>query len=295
MSNLIKSGFIAFSQDNTLVIDANENKIIKNLDETLALSRRQDSVEEALAEAMIRDAELSGDDFDDDVLTMDTANIPGVTEASSEELRQMADEVLVSAKSEAETIISNAHDEAERLRAEAYDEIEALKEQALEEGRQQGYTEGLQSAEDEITEKKAELEQLRHKMEVKLQETEEELVSFTEKQMVDLLCQMIPHLTGVVIEEQRDVLLYIINSAMRDLDDSKHFVIKVSDDDYEEVSERKNEIYGALNPNIQLEVYEDAKLTARQCLIETDNGIVDISLDVQMDNLIKALKLMIKE
>lgn len=294
MSNLIKSGFIAFSQDNTLVIDANENKIIKNLDETLALSRRQDSVEEALAEAMIRDAELSGDDFDD-VLTMDTANIPGVTEASSEELRQMADEVLVSAKSEAETIISNAHDEAERLRAEAYDEIEALKEQALEEGRQQGYTEGLQSAEGEITEKKAELEQLRHKMEVKLQETEEELVKFTEKQMVDLLCQMIPHLTGVVIEEQRDVLLYIINSAMRDLDDSKHFVIKVSGDDYEEVSERKNEIYGALNPNIQLEVYEDAKLTARQCLIETDNGIVDISLDVQMDNLIKALKLMIKE
>ena len=184
----------------------------------------------------------------------------------------MADEVLVSAKSEAETIISHAHDEAEKLRAEAYDEIEALKEQAVEEGHQQGYTEGLQSAEEEIAEKKAELEQLRHKMEIKLQETEEELVQLTEKQMVDLLCQLIPHLTGVVIEEQRDVLLYIINSAMRDLDNSKHFVLRVSSDDYEAVSERKDEIYGALNPNIQLEVFEDAKLTARQCLIETDNG-----------------------
>lgn len=295
MSNLIKSGFIAFSQDNTLVIDANENKIIKNLDDAIASARKQDSVEEALAEAMILDAQLSGEDFDDDVLTMDTANIPGVSEASSEELRQMADEVLVSAKSEAETIISHAHDEAEKLRAEAYDEIEVLKEQAIEEGHQQGYTEGLQSAEEEIAEKKAELEQLRHKMEIKLQETEEELVQLTEKQMVDLLCQLIPHLTGVVIEDQRDVLLYIINSAMRDLDNSKHFVIKVSGDDYETVSERKDEIYGALNPNIQLEVFEDAKLEARQCLIETDNGIVDISLDVQMDNLIKALRLMIKE
>lgn len=295
MSNLIKSGFIAFSQDNTLVIDANENKIIKNLDDTLALARRQDSVEEALAEAMILDAELSGEDFDDDVLTMDTANIPGVSEASSEELRQMAEEVLVSAKSEAETIISRAHDEAEELRAKAYDEIEALKEQAIEEGHQQGYTEGLQSAEEEIEEKKAELEQLRHKMEIKLQETEEELVKFTEKQMVDLLCQLISHITGVVVEEQRDVLLYMINSAMRDLDNSKHFVIKVSSDDYNEISEKKDEIYGALNPNIQLEVFEDAKLEARQCLIETDNGIVDISLDVQMDNLIKALRLMIKE
>ena len=33
----------------------------------------------------------------------------------------------------------------------------------------------------------------------------------------DLLCQLIPHITGVVVEEQRDVLLYMINSAMRGL------------------------------------------------------------------------------
>ena len=82
---------------------------------------------------------------------------------------------------------------------------------------------------------------------------------------------------------------------MHDLDNSKHFVIKVSEADYEELLERKAEIYGALNPAIHMEIFEDAKLSAMQCLIETDNGIVDISLDVQLDNLITALKLMIVE
>ena len=67
LSNLIKSGFVAFSKDDTLVIDANQNKIIQAMDlspgtETAAT---QETMEEALAEAMIRDAELDGVDFGD--------------------------------------------------------------------------------------------------------------------------------------------------------------------------------------------------------------------------------------
>ena len=44
-----------------------------------------------------------------------------------------------------------------------------------------------------------------------------------------------------------------------------------------------------------IELFEDAKLSRYQCSIETDNGMIDLSLDVQMDNLITALKLMVKE
>lgn len=297
LSNLIKSGFVAFSQDNTLVIDANKNKIIKGLDaaEKEVSLAQEDTVEEALAEAMILDAELSGEGFDDDILTMDTASLPDISDSAPEELQQMADEMLASAKGEADSIINRAYDEVEKLRGAAYDEAEQIKKQAEEDGYQQGYAKGMEAAENTINEKEAALKQRMQEVEIQLQEKEAELVKVTEKQMVDLLCQFIPQITGIVIEDQREVLFYIINSAMRDLDNSRHFVIKVSCDDYEAVSERKEEIYGALNPNIQLEVFEDAKLSPMQCLIETDNGIVDVSLDVQLDNLIKALRLMIKE
>lgn len=296
MSNLIKSGFVAFSQNNKLVIDANENKIIKAID-TVAnevTAEREDSVEEALAEAFIRDAELEGMDFGEDVLTMDTSELPNLSN-STQELNQVADKVMQSAKSEAELIVNQAHDEAERMRAAAYDEGEHIKQQAREEGYRAGFDQGMDDAQKELHEKSEALERRLQEAELAFKEKEAALINNTEHKMVDLLCQFIPCITGVVIENQRDVLLYMINTAMQDLDNSKHFVIKVSIDDYEDVADRKDEIYGALNPNVELEIFEDAKLAPMQCLIETDNGIVDVSLDVQLENLITALKLMVKE
>ena len=296
MSNLIKSGFVAFSQDNKLVIDANENKIIKAID-TVAnevTAEREDSVEEVLAEAFIRDAELEGMDFGEDVLTMDTSELPDLS-GSAQELSKVAEKVIHSAKSEAESIVNQAHDEVEQMRASAYDEAERIKQQAREEGYHAGFDEGMQGAQKEIQEKSDAMERHLQEMELQFQEKETALIKDTEHKMVDLLCRFIPSITGVVIENQRDVLLYMINTAMQDLDNSKHFVIKAAIENYEDVAARKDDIYGALNPNVELEIFEDAKLAPMQCLIETDNGIVDISLDVQLENLITALKLMVKE
>lgn len=295
MSNLIKSGFVAFSQDNKLVIDANQHKIIQALDTAVEEAAQNDaSVEEALAEALVRDAEIEGMEFGEDLLTMDTSELPNLPD-STDKLKQMAEDIVKSAKSEAEIIVNQAHDEVEHMRAAAYEEAKDIRQTAHEEGYAAGYREGADTAARELQEQSEALENRRQELEQEYSEKEEILVSNTERKMVDLLCQLIPTITGVVIDNQQDALLYMINTAMRDLDNSRHFVVKVSTGDYEAVADRKEEIYGALNPNIDLEIFEDAQLAAMQCLIETDNGIVDVSLDVQLDNLITALKLMIKE
>ena len=124
---------------------------------------------------------------------------------------------------------------------------------------------------------------------------QEDLIKDTENNISRWLIEMVSHITGVSIEGMQGVLMHMINCAMRELDNSRNFVIKVSPDDYEEVLRNKDNIYGALNPGIQLEIFEDSKLSKMQCLIDTDNGIVDVSLDAQLDNLKKALKMMIKE
>lgn len=295
LSNLIKSGFVAFSQDNKLVIDANQHKIIQAIDTAAEeAAENEDSVEEALAEALVRDAEIEGMEFGEDLLTMDTSELPNLPN-STNKLKQMAEDIVKSAKAEAEIIVNQAHDEVEHMRAAAYDEAKDIRQTAHEEGYAAGYREGTEIATKELKEQSEKLENRQRELEQEYYEKEEILVANTERKMVDLLCQLIPSITGVVIDNQQDVLLYMINTAMQDLDNSRHFVIKVSTSDYEEIAERKDDIYGALNPNIDLEIFEDAQLAAMQCLIETDNGIVDVSLDVQLDNLITALKLMIKE
>lgn len=298
LSNLLKSGFVAFSQNDTLVIDANKHKIITGIDAAMEEAAiREQTMEEALAEALIQDAGLDDADFssDDAMLMMNAEELPAGSEDATAELRHMANEIVKSAKEEASEILNQAHDEAEQLRSEAFAEAEQIRMQAKDEGHQQGYEEGMQAAQRELEERRSSFEEHCRAQEQALQQREVSLIQTTERKMVDWLCQMLPQITGVVVEKQRDVLLYMINAAMQDLDNSRHFVIRVSGEDYEMLVERKNEIYGALNPSIDLEVFEDAKLSPLQCLIETDNGIVDVSLDVQLENLILALQLMTKE
>lgn len=295
LSNLIKSGFVAFSKEDAIVIDANKNKIIEGID---ALTQQQslmheESEEEALAAALIRDVGL--DDEEDMLLTLDSTESEESQALSEEMIAQHADDIIMQAKQEAEDLLNGAHDEIENMRAAAYDEIEMLKQQAIEEGYQEGYSNANAQVQAEYEEKQRLLqEQIEENQKMILME-QERLVQSTEQKMVEMLCQLIPKITGVVIQNEADVLLYMVNMAMRDLENSNNYVIRVSSDDYERLVAEKDKIYGALNPAIQLEIFEDAKLDALQCQIDTDNGIVDVSLDVQLDNLIKTLKLMVQE
>ncbi len=295
LSNLIKSRFVAFSQDNKLVIDANQNKIIKAINSGVEeFTPQGESLEEAVAEAMIRDAELDGVDFDGDILTVDTEQLPNPDDENGD-LSKVTAKVLNSAKQEAEDIVNRAHDEAEQTRAEAYENAIQIKENANQEGYEAGYREGMEKAQAEISLQKEELDQLKQSLLDENEEFRNNLVKETEHKMVDILCGLVQSVTGVVVEDQRDVLLFMINKAMQNQDDSKHYIIKLSKEDYSQINDKKMDIYGAFNPNIDIELFEDAKLEKSQCIIEMDHGILDLSLDVQMDNLITALKLMIKD
>lgn len=295
LSNLIKSRFVAFSQDNKLVIDANQNKIIKAINSGVEeFTPQGESLEEAVAEAMIRDAELDGVDFDGDILTVDTEQLSNPDDENGD-LSKITAKVLNSAKQEAEDIVNRAHDEAEQTRAEAYENAIQIKENANQEGYEAGYREGMEKAQAEISLQKEELDQLKQSLLDENEEFRNSLVKETEHKMVDILCGLVQSVTGVVVENQRDVLLFMINKAMQNQDDSKHYIIKLSKEDYSQINDKKMDIYGAFNPNIDIELFEDAKLEKSQCIIEMDHGILDLSLDVQMDNLITALKLMIKD
>ncbi len=289
LSNLIKSGFVAFSQDQTLVINANDNKIIKGIDEAIeeaVATREETSLEDALAEAMIEDADLEDEE---DYGTLE------FSKDSADQGRKAAGQIVLQAKNEAQDIVNQAHDEVEQMRAAAYEESEQLKETARSEGYQAGYQEGLQAVRSEYQQKEQELQEQMERHSEQMQQEKEAFVTDMEHNMVEWLCQMVPVVTGVVIEDQKDVLLYMVNEAIKNLDDCKKFVVKVSEPDYTRLSERKEDIYGFANPNVDIELFADSKLSEKQCLIETENGVVDASLDEQLANLNKALRLMIKE
>ncbi len=113
-----------------------------------------------------------------------------------------------------------------------------------------------------------------------------------EQDMVDVSCGLIEKLTGILVDSYKPVMLHMINNALNNTDSSKQFIIRVASEIYPYVADNRDRIIGASNPGVSIEIFGDSKLTSGQCMIESDNGIVDLSMDVQVKNLITAIKLL---
>lgn len=266
MSNIIKSGFVAFSDDNRLVIDSNglfaasaPGKVIRSIEE------QQDNLEDLQLEDIINDKELQDPDF--------------------EEKRTLADSMVEDARAQAEQILEDA-------KAQAQDVLSEAEKNGYKKGYEEGQQQARQEAGAQLSRDQEALNQQREQLIAEYNTQKEMFLYEAEPKMADVTIHLIQALIGIVVEEQKDVLVYLIDKAMRDIDDSMHFVIKVSGDDFELVSSRKDRIYGSNNPAIEIDVIADSKLVKNQCLIETDNGIVNCSLDEQLINLARDIRML---
>ncbi len=192
---------------------------------------------------------------------------------------------------QAAQVMEDAYNEAAEIKNQALAEIEDAKERARLEGLEQGYQEGIKKAEDEIDSLKAKLLLEQEEFVENNTKELEQAISDLEPKFADILCDLLNRLTGVVVTGHKDVIMYLINNAIRNIDNCHEFVVSLSEEDYQYVDKNKDKIYGYLNPSTKIELFQDSNLSKNQCKIETENGLVDLSLDVQLNEMIKALML----
>lgn len=263
MSNLYKNGFVVFSKQNTLVIDANHNRIIRQMEEQKQKEAKQQESEEG---------ETSEDDafHSFEIENIDMTNV-----------REQADAVFENARAAAEKILEEA-------RAEAL----MLKEEEKQNGHDEGYRKGMEDAREQLAAQEA--EQLDHfeRMKQSLEDDYTREVQTIEPMLVDVICKLLHKITGVLVSDYHDVLVHIIDNAVKDVENSTHLAIKVSEDDYADVYSRFEFLKQQTDSNTELELIADPKLNKLECLIETDTGIINCGLDEQLENLITNLKLL---
>lgn len=196
----------------------------------------------------------------------------------------------------AENVLKDAHDQADVLIAEARAEAGTIREEAKKEGfnvgyvdgNGKGYSEGLEMAESRYAEQFRALEEERAVLAQERKELEETI----QPRIIDTILDVIGQVTGIVYENNRDILIHLINRVLQDVEASNEYIIRVSREDYEFVVSRQSKLYCATAKDVNIEVTEDSELTAGKCIIETDGGIFDCSLDVQMDQLIRDIRLL---
>lgn len=217
---------------------------------------------------------------DDDPLAALTAD-SGMAGETDEERVELAKETAAS-------IVADARAEAERILEEARIEAEQLKQNAFE----QGMSEAQTQAQAELDELQESLNNQFLMRSNQLEDEYQEKYSKMEPELVETITTLFEKTIHVISEDNSQMVMDLINNAMRNMDTGNSFLIRVSPEDYPFVVNHQGKIYCAMSKDIQIDIFEDASLTKNQCKIESEFGVYDCSLDIQMGNLIKDIKLL---
>lgn len=288
--NLYKSYWVAVSDDDKCVIDSN-SRINQRIEEWESLRQKRQE----------QNADYSGSDEENgefvsglggeaiDALLSDDGegeeSRGGVIKAASVEQGPDLEEI----KAQAQEMIDSARMEAEEIKDTARREIEIERRQAIDEGKKQGYNEGYQQGLSEVDEMKQALAVEKQK----LKEEYEQLVEELEPRFIDVITAVYNHIFGVELSDNRDILVHLIDSTLRKVESSRTFIVHVSAEDYPYVNMQKQSlIEGAIAGRGMIEIIEDIALSKGACLIETDGGIFDCGIDTQLEGLEKKLQVL---
>lgn len=254
MSNLIKGNYIHYSQTDRVIIDSNPTNDFS----PLSFAKVE---EEVLEEELHEETE-----------EVEAESIPDL-----EEVNQYAETIIKEAQAQAEEIISSAKANALQIMEEARDQ-----------GREEGFNSGIADLEVKREEMNQELAETAKKMEQEWEKRAKQL----EPQFADLTMKLVEKLTGIVAEDKKDLILYLISTALKPIRGPKQFYIRISKDDAAIVAQKKEELAELLSVDASLEIIEDSTLNKNQCFIETEDRLLDVSLDVQLKNLSDHLKML---
>ena len=275
MSNLLKRSSVINKDER--VIDYND--LIKKKIQTIMESKHNEMDADGFINGLHADVveELISDDDTADALTEDAAM--GEQQAAAS---------LENANAEAERIIEEARLQAEQIIADANKNADA----AFEEAKQNGYYEGNEKAQEEMNIKQAQLEAEFDNKRKELEQEYNNLKESIEPELVEVITDVFRKVTGVVAEDNQEIILHLINDVMHNADGSRDYVIKVSPDDYKFLVNNQGKIYCAMSREVNIDIVEDATLERNKCMIETNTGIFNCSLDIELNNLIKNIKLL---
>ena len=279
MSNLYKAGWVTLDQGDKRIIDNNElidQKILRFREEE---KKRQSALQNDAAKNSGEDNFSEGLDAEQlDQLTEDQDVL-----SDAEILNQEAAQELINSQ------LADAQEQADRILEEASAKAQEIQTNAMEEGRAQGYDDAYQQGAKEAEALK---EDLLHQKE-QLEADYKKMVDTLEPEMVDALTQIYEHVFAVDLRNDKNIILHLLQTALSRLEPGNDFIVHVSPDDYDMIVDEKKRLRENItSPNATMEIIEDPMLKENECIIETDGGVFDCSIGVELEELSRKLKLL---
>ncbi len=269
LSNLYKQRYVFSDSFSKRVINSNA-KVAERLEEL----HRQEQME-----AQGSQPQGAVDGFMAGLQAEEIDAVPKEPVISPEEIRKMAQE-------EADDLLADARKQADALLADADMQADAIREEAKNAGFEQGHQEGTAKAEEELTRLRSQIEEEHRQLEADYRQKVQQL----EPYLVEIVSDVFEKVFHVHFDDKKEVLVYLIEKVILNAEGTKEFQVRVSRADYEFVEGQKDAISAQVGASITVEIMADASLQEHQCMIETDSGVFECGVDVQLENLLGTLK-----
>ncbi len=278
-SNLYKAGFVHLGED-ARVIDMNAI-LEKRLKEEAERRSRQPEHELVAAQDGFTEG-LNAEKVD--VLLEPDVEVASQQNASIQEQEQLKQEI-----EEARNELAGLQAQIEQEKEQAQLEIDQMKAKAFEEANEQGYQEGYRKGLDSVQELQKQCEDERLQQEQEYQKKLEEM----EPLMVDTLCDVYSHIFKVEAKEHKELVLKLLQDTLLKVDGTGSIIVHVAKEDYAYVQEQKGALLEEAGMQSgSVEIVSDAALARAQCMIETEGGVYDCSLDTELAELKRRLMLL---
>ena len=277
--NLIKSNLAVLQDEEKIVIDTNA-LVAQRLEELSSATLYTTEMDSNMDQGMTRaeDDGLSG-------LFGETPPDGGFTPGIQAEPIELVKESGPSP----EELLAEAREEIAQMQQDAARQITQQREKALAEAKREGYDAGYSDGLHQVEQIKEELAESQRQMAAAYEQKLSEL----EPLFIEKLTGIYEHIFKVNMMSDKQVLLYLAENVIRNVEGNKEFFVHVSKEDYAVVNMQKKQLEAAAaGSNTSVEVVQDTTLSEGECMIETDGGIFDCGLGTQLAELKKQLMLL---
>ncbi|MBE5887267.1 MAG: hypothetical protein E7283_00355 [Lachnospiraceae bacterium] len=268
LSNLLKQCFVVSQQDGKRIINADERYVNKSVP--------INTPEPVYQEDMVPGSEEILDGF---LAGLNAEEVYVEPEIAPEDL-------LAQARAEAEAIVAAAQAEAIRISDDARLEAEKL----FEKSKLEGYNEGSSKLRAEVADEKARMQEELIELKHQLKDEHMKKMEVMESDIIDAVIKVFRHVFNIQFDNKKQILLYLVHNTLMNVEVGKEFHIRVSSANYKFFESRIGDIKEKIGNDIDIEIVNDMTLGAEDCIIETESGVFNCGIDMELANLEKDIR-----
>lgn len=244
-----------------------------NVEQETIIINSNDRVQERLKSLERKNAKQSADGFEEGITALEVDP-------------ETAEKLVADAQKQAEMIVSAAQVRAEKVLSDAQTQAGAL----LQEQAKAGYEEGCRKSQEEMKVLRGQLEEEFRAKEQQLEEIYQEKQEKMEPELVDAIIQVFDKVFHIQFEDKREILLHLIQDMLHNVESCKSYRIRVAEANRSFLEAHLEDIRAKVGNDVEIEVSGDFGMDDSGCMIETESGIFDCSIDLELSNLIRDIR-----